>query len=1150
MAKKGKKHKKKKDKKGRDIKDDESVESVKSDTSIGGGGIVQHFEEPFFILSIFAFIIAIARPFFGIGWIAECLVLILFILGFLSIYFIYLYSKSEETKDWFLPALSVIFILAIINWFLFSKDIAFILGFLAIFFTYIYFKSEKKNYQFFMVPILIFFTALFAWWAYERLSKLDPDFFGARDFSTFSIFFGISTLFYVLWMHKILKLCSAAISVLFLSTLIIHLTPAFTPSYAHWSGKYLAALDPYYYYRHAKTIVETGYVPERETLIYPTSPPDFSESSFMVSVLMGSLSTILTQFGISVHDVAMLYPGVFSAFTIILFYLLLRDLFWDMRSYNYATALLGAFMLMLNPSFAAKAIATNCEDDTLGMFLLVSSFLLFVISFRRKSIILSLLAGFSFLLLKMSWAGYAYAITVFGIFGVFYAIINFIHKKNCVEHIPYFVIPMLMSLLYPLILHARGDIPRFVMPSQLFLFPFGGVLLVSFFLEMIRNYMSGKIEIKERRMGDRLENLIQRYVFPIGIALLLVTAYYLFIVIGPNSVINYALKLVKGAKQREIIGMTTAEQRELCSSFNLECLKGPLMNHFGLGMIFGVGMIPVLIYFIFFKRSLGATFVLTWSLPMIYGVIQKSQYQFTASVPIVALGSTIGLIIAMNKKDIQGLRVIPTIILLFTPILMLFLHGGVPFFGPFGGPSPMYMGASRDRIFWQGTLEWLRKQPSDIIVLTWWDYGHWIAAVSNRTSILDNTKADRFMVQDIAKFHVLVENETEALEIAKKYGATHVVIDWTMIGKSGAPHFISTSGLGGNIPFKSTGVKIKCINGNGCDNLIENKRGDYAYTYINQNGSIVIDFGGEYVINKTEIHLWDSDSRYYRYRIEVSTDGVNWKEVVDKTKGEFRGLQIDSFKDVKARFVRITGTYASIGNEFRVVNVRIYNPRYEGSYMGYGQCMILKENECNFYGRDNPFCQLLLSKRNLKPQLIQNADGGFDMVSRVVFDCNIGLGLIFEIRNGQYSPSNVYVVTPNGKFPWQTWRDRTGASILGVQSFKDILYGALHDPELPRDSIFKFDTFRSLIYVPNMVDPNTGERYNFNKVMMTKLYLGDHLEEYQNAGLADPTIEKPKYFKLVDGFLGDPRNPEDDHSYWGYVRVYKIIYPETENSKK
>ncbi|HDI72795.1 MAG TPA: hypothetical protein ENF58_01525, partial [Candidatus Altiarchaeales archaeon] len=560
MAKKGKKHKKKKDKKGRDIKDDESVESVKSDTSIGGGGIVQHFEEPFFILSIFAFIIAIARPFFGSGWIAKCLVFILFILGFLSIYFIYLYSKSE-----------------------------------------------KKNYQFFMVPILIFFTALFAWWAYERLSKLDPDFFGARDFSTFSIFFGISTLFYVLWMHKILKLGSAAISVLFLSTLIIHLTPAFTPSYAHWSGKYLAALDPYYYYRHAKTIVETGYVPERETLIYPTSPPDFSESSFMVSVLMGSLSTILTQFGISVHDVAMLYPGVFSAFTIILFYLLLRDLFWDMRPYNYATALLGAFMLMLNPSFAAKAIATNCEDDTLGMFLLVSSFLLFVISFRRKSIILSLLAGFSFLLLKMSWAGYAYAITVFGIFGVFYAIINFIHKKNCVEHIPYFVIPILMSLLYPLILHARGGIPRFVMPSQLFLFPFGGVLLVSFFLEMIRNYMSGKIEIKERRMEDRLENLIQRYVFPIGIALLLVTAYYLFIVIGPDSVINYALKLVKGAKQREIIGMTTAEQRELCSSFNLECLKGPLMNHFGLGMIFGVGMIPVLIYFMFFKRSLGAT---------------------------------------------------------------------------------------------------------------------------------------------------------------------------------------------------------------------------------------------------------------------------------------------------------------------------------------------------------------------------------------------------------------------------------------------------------------------------------------------------------------------------------------------------------------
>jgi len=50
------------------------------------------------------------------------------------------------------------------------------------------------------------------------------------------------------------------------------------------------------------------------------------------------------------------------------------------------------------------------------------------------------------------------------------------------------------------------------------------------------------------------------------------------------------------------------------------------------------------------------------------------------------------------------------------------------------------------------------------------------------------------MVKDIARFHVLSENESEALDIAEKYKATTVVIDWTMIGKSGAPHFIATGG--------------------------------------------------------------------------------------------------------------------------------------------------------------------------------------------------------------------------------------------------------------------------------------------------------------------------------------------------------------------
>jgi len=48
------------------------------------------------------------------------------------------------------------------------------------------------------------------------------------------------------------------------------------------------------------------------------------------------------------------------------------------------------------------------------------------------------------------------------------------------------------------------------------------------------------------------------------------------------------------------------------------------------------------------------------------------------------------------------------------------------------------------------------------------------------------------------------------------------------------------------------------------------------------------------------------------------------------------------------------------------------------------------------------------------------------------------------------------------------------------------------------------------------------------------------MEEYRKAGLVDPSVQKLEHFELVDGFLGDT----NDKSYYGYVRVYDINYPE------
>ena len=1059
--------------------------------------IVQHLEEPLFTISILAFLLSIGGAIMGKG-LLDIVVIVMFLLGIVSVYFIYLY-----------------------------------------------FKSDKKNYAFVGIPILILATAISFWYAAQKSG------FALLHLNIIALIFSTSLLFYAIYLHKILKLRIAIVFAIFLSCLLLHLAPANTVQGVGWSGKYLAALDPYFYYRHANFIVENGHVPDHETLVYPTAPPDFSSSKFMVSVLMGSIGTILKNFGFTTYDIAMIYPGVFAAFSVLLIYLLIRDLFADMEPYNYAAGILAAFMLMLNPAFAVKAIATNCEDDALGMFLLISSFLLFAISFRRKSYILSLLAGFSFLMLNISWDGYVYAITVFGLFSFFYAFVNFIHNKNCTEHIPFFIIPVLISFLYPLILHSRGSLPVFTIPSKLLLISISAPIFISFILEMIRIYRVGKIEIKGDKLEDRVETLIQKNIFQISGAIIVIGLLFSVSVMNPVDMLDFVTDNIKGAKVSEIIGTTTAEQNPLYSGFDIfkpgtyaECINRLIglgddgkVRTFGIALLFGLGMIPILLYFIVKRHSLGSVFVLAWSLPMIWGVIHKSQYQFTASVPIVALGSTIGLIIVMRRKDLEGLRVIPTIVLLAIPIFF-YSSGSIPIFGPFGGVDVvMERGMPNDIPQWDPTLQWLKTQPGDSVILTWWDYGHWISSISNRTSIADNTKARRFIVQDLARFHVLVENETEALEIARKYNATHVIIDFTMIGKSGAPHFIATSGLGGYIPFKDIVARVECSNGKNCDYLINGGEEGYAFTYIdgNQSGSIVIDLRSRYVINQTDIQLWGLDDRYYQYKVEASTDGVEWQEIVDKTRGEWRGLQTDKFSDVNASFVKITGTYASVGNEFRVASVRIYNPRIEGERVGYSQCQFSPGNS------------------RIEPYYESDGEGGFNKKRTIAFMCNIGgdyreyIGaIVFEIINDVQIEVKVNPIvrrregglTLGSAISWNSWRQDHKASILGIQSPMTILGNAIAYKE-NRDNYINFKPFIILVYVPE----------KFNRYMMTSLYLGDYMDEYKGLGLCDPSVQKLEHFELMDGFRGSVEdfNLGRDISYLGYVRVYKINYPEEEN---
>ncbi len=87
---------------------------------------------------------------------------------------------------------------------------------------------------------------------------------------------------------------------------------------------------------------------------------------------------------------------------------------------------------------------------------------------------------------------------------------------------------------------------------------------------------------------------------------------------------------------------------------------------------------------------------------------------------------------------------------------------------------------------WITALNWMGSSlPEDARVTSWWDYGHWTNFFARRASVIRNEHASVPMIQDIA--HALImANESETIEIMRKYHSDYLLVDSEIILGSGS----------------------------------------------------------------------------------------------------------------------------------------------------------------------------------------------------------------------------------------------------------------------------------------------------------------------------------------------------------------------------
>lgn len=140
-----------------------------------------------------------------------------------------------------------------------------------------------------------------------------------------------------------------------------------------------------------------------------------------------------------------------------------------------------------------------------------------------------------------------------------------------------------------------------------------------------------------------------------------------------------------------------------------------------------------------------------------------------------------------------------------------------------------------------------------------------------------------------------------------------------------------------NLALASKGAKIT-----GCkqskdepelapEKVIDGDADDYGgqggMGYFQIPGSLTIELPEVATVARTQVLLWDMDSRQFQYRIDTSLDNEHWAPAADKSQGLWRGWQVDRFTPRKARYVRLTGLHNTVNNNFQVVEFEVYPPK-------------------------------------------------------------------------------------------------------------------------------------------------------------------------------------------------------------------------------
>jgi dolichyl-diphosphooligosaccharide--protein glycosyltransferase len=501
-------------------------------------------------------------------------------------------------------------------------------------------------------------------------------------------------------------------------------------------GFELNEFDPFFNFRATKFIVDNGYVEyfawHDDKSWYPDGRNVSATSQVMLHITTAALYQSFGM-GQSLYDFTILFPVIIGSLTTIVIFALVRVLG------GTTAGLLASLFFSVSMPVIIRGTVGWFKSEPLGLFygfLGVYLFLSGIKSDNGKISFFKLIAGGVFVSLGISsWGGTQFFVILLVLF---FLGIPFLRKdkKFIAWALPVFVSALLLTTAI------------FERPGVGFVLGYGGLGLIGSTVFVLLFFQIQKIKIKN--------NIRYGFMLLGGFILIGISAIATNTVSLPSF--RYLNAMNPFLSSDNIIVQSVAEH----SSVTMEQLFPSL----SVLMIFsGIGV--WLLFHIkenqnFHIKNDMILFVLIIGFVGIYISSAFIRLEIFGSIAVIVLASIgVSLLISnvLKKHSKNSLSSIAKFSFVVVIIVLLTIPVTLPvnanWINVVKIPPTILHGGTHFNITtndWGDALEWIKGNTEhDAVIAAWWDYGYWITAIGDRTTLIDNATINQSQIKKVAK---------------------------------------------------------------------------------------------------------------------------------------------------------------------------------------------------------------------------------------------------------------------------------------------------------------------------------------------------------------------------------------------------------------